>query len=159
MKLGRALKEKNRLTKRIASVKNIITSSNVVLIDNEYSYNIFELQSIYVGLVDQLIDLKVAIQIANQPILNKIYALSELKAAIAMYSSLDTKEGSHESGGYGSSELRIYKAQINRAALDIKIDDLQSEIDAWQDEIDEFNSITTVDFILTDLSGKIKAKK
>lgn len=160
MKLARALKEKNRLIKRITAMRNHITSSNVVLDANEFSYNIFELQSNYTALIDILIELKVAIQIANQPILSKIYALSEVKAAIAMYSQLDTKEGSHESGGYGNSELRQYKLQISRSELDIKIEDLQTEIDAWQDEIDEFNSKTTIDFELPDLLyGKLRAEK
>lgn len=157
MKLSRALKEKNRLIKRITAMRNNITSSNVVLDANEFSYDMADLQANYVALVDILIELKVAIQIANQPILAKIYALSELKAAIAMYSQLDTKEGAHESGGYGNSELRQYKTQISRSELDIKIEELQSEIDAWQDEIDEFNSTTKIDFELPDLLyGKLK---
>ena len=134
LKLTRALKEKNRLIKKITAMRNHITSSNVVLDANEFSYDMADLQDNYVALVDILIELKVAIQIANQPILSKIYSLSELKAAIAMYTQLDTKEGSHESGGYGNSELRQYKTQISRAELDIKLEDLQSEIDEWQDE-------------------------
>lgn len=158
MNLTRALKEKNRLIKKITTVKNQIISSNVSLKENPFPYNMDILQNNYTALVDILIDMKVAIQIANQPILKKIYALSELKAAAATLSQLDTKEGMHETGGYGNSELREYEVQINRSQLDSRVEDLQTEIDALQDKIDEFNATTTIDFEIPDLKAKLKAQ-
>lgn len=159
MNLTRALKEKNRLIKRITIFKNQIVSSNVALKENPFPYNMEILQNNYTALVDILINLKVAIQIANQPILKKIYALSELKSAAAMLTSLDTKEGMHETGGYGATDLREYKVQINRAELDSRVDNLQTEIDALQDKIDEFNATTTIDFELPDLKAISRAQK
>lgn len=157
MNLTRALKEKNRLIKKITTVRNQIVSSNVSLKENPFPYNMEILQTNYSTLIDILINMKVAIQIANQPILEKIYALSELKSASSMFSQMDTKEGMHETGGYGASELREYEVQINRSQLDSRVEDLQTEIDALQDKIDEFNATTTIDFEIPDLKVKLKA--
>lgn len=159
MNLTRALKEKNRLVKKITTVRNQIVTSNVSLKENPFPYNMEILQNNYSVLIDTLIDMKVAIQIANQPILKKIYALSELKSAVAMLHHLDTKEGMQETDGYGASELREYEVQISRSQLDSRVEDLQTEIDALQDKIDEFNATTTIDFDLPDLKAISRAQK
>lgn len=148
MKLTRALKEKNRLIKKITILRNQITTSNVVLEENNFPYEMETLQEDFQTLVETLIELKVDIQIANQPILKSIYRLSELKSTIAMLEGMDTKEGMQEAYGYGNSELRAYKAQIGRQEVDIAVAEMQEQIDTLQDEVDTFNATTTVDFVL-----------
>jgi len=146
MKLSRALKEKNRIANQIGLIKERIMENNSTYQDNEFIYNIFELLIEYDELTDRLIDLKATIQLANIKIYHLIYTKSELQAKMQMLRSLDTRTGLQESRAYGSTDLHIYKVQLNKQTRDEAIKDLQDRINKLQDEIDTFNATHDIKF-------------
>jgi len=142
--LARALKEKNRIKREMSRLQKIIQSHNSQLADKWQSpYVIKDVLLRYSQLKDNLIYLKTKIQEANIPIYGFIFQMSEARSMIDWLSSLDTRDGKHESP-YNDS-INEYRAQINRQELDEILRELTLRIDELQDKIDEFNHTTKID--------------
>ena len=96
----------------------------------------------YRKLQDGLIVVKAAIQRANLPIYEDILQIGELKSVIQMLSGLDTKHGTEP--GYNGVEFRYSAVMLKPEALGI-IRELEAQIDAIQDKINEFNTLTRIE--------------
>jgi len=92
MTLHQALKLKNKLTGEIAGIKALIETKNSYpegTVDPEK----FNTEELYTGLlskIEELVNLKLAINEMNLPIQRKIYDISEFKALIAFWKSVST---------------------------------------------------------------------
>lgn len=139
--LAKALKLKNRLAGRLAKVDSDLENYNSVLAGSDQP----DIRAIYEGrraLVAQLIELKVAINAANQPIQRTIFRLGELKSEIALLGKLSTKHGTVVEG-YAGVQTQ-YVAHFRKADVDRRVRELEVEVDRLQEELDAFNYRTTI---------------
>ena len=94
------------------------------------------------NILTRLIELKVALSAANQPIQRLIFELAEHKASIAMLNKVSTKHGMVVEG-YAGVQVR-YVAQLRKPDIDREIRRLEQEIDRIQDLLDHFNHATMI---------------
>jgi hypothetical protein len=145
--LAKALSVKNRLAGRLAQARSNIETYNSVLAGqrDDYGKATVDVRAEYARyrkLQDGLIVVKAAIQRANLPIHEDILQLRELKSVVEMLSGLDTKNGTEP--GYNGVEFR-YSAVILKPEVLTIIRELEAQIDAIQDKINEFNSSTRIE--------------
>ncbi|MEW4571492.1 hypothetical protein AB1L88_26760 [Tautonia sp. JC769] len=139
--LSRALKLKNRVVHRLSQLDTLIITYNSTQEDNQ-EYDTRELYKARTHLAGFLVELKTAINAANQPVQKVIFELAECKSLIAMLNKVDTKHGPHLEG---FSSVRInYVAQLRKAELDREVKRVEREIDRLQDELDRFNYKTLI---------------
>lgn len=142
MKLTNALKEKNKLTKKIAELQKIINQHNSVLKGNKRQFEIIELMNDLDSTTESLVKLKNAISLANQPINLHLVKMSELRSQIAFLRKLNVKDG-HQSERYGQNILE-YEAQVNQNDVMKIIQSKESEIEKMQDLVDYHNVVTEI---------------
>ena len=145
--LAKALSVKNRLAGRLAQARENIETYNSVLVGQRDDYGKASVDvraeyARYRKLQDGLIVVKAAIQRANLPIIEDILQLGELKSVIQMLSGLNTKNGTEP--GYNGVEFRYSAIMLKPEALGI-IRELETQIDAIQDKLNEFNASTRIE--------------
>ncbi len=145
--LAKALSVKNRLAGRLAQARSNIETYNSVLAGHldDYGKATVDVRAEYARyrkLQDGLIVVKAAIQRANLPIYEDILQLGELKSVIQMLSGLNTKYGTEP--GYYGVEYRYSAIILKPEALGI-IRELEAQIDAIEDKINEFNASTRIE--------------
>lgn len=148
MNISKALKVKNRLAGEVSKLQDIVRRENSRRNDNTSSIEVEKTYEDLKNTLNLLVSLKASISRASSPIADKLSRLSELKNHINWLSSIPTSEG-EEKISYGhSADIYTYtwKAFLNREQLDGEIEKNQTEINLLQDEIDEFNAKTAVDF-------------
>jgi hypothetical protein len=139
--LSRALKLKNRVVHRLAQLDNLIVTYNSTPEDNQ-EYQVDEMYEGRATLMGLLVDLKTAINAANQPIQKLIFELAEYKSLIAMLNKVNTKNGPSLEG-YSGVRV-VYVAQIRKSQIDREIKRVEKEIDRIQDELDRYNYKTLI---------------
>lgn len=139
MLLSNTLKKKNRIIKRIQEVEEDIRNNNSLPVVSERQVDVEGLFNERKFLIKELINLKLKIFIASEPIRENILKIAELKTEIVFLKSLSTKKGIVRESTYSSSENVEYKAVFGKQQIDEKIKDAETEIDALQDEIDCHN--------------------
>lgn len=138
--LCRALKLKNRLASRLARHDQLIISHNSSVKD--YSeYDVRDLYRIRMLLAEQLVQLKVDISAANQPVQKAIFEVAECKSLCATLSRINTKHGPHTSG---FEAIQEFSAQYRKQDIDKEVRKVEKEIDRLQDELDQFNFNTQI---------------
>src|SRR5258708_3092722 len=95
--LSRALKLKNRVVHRPAQPDTLVTTYNSTVEDNQ-DYDVRELYKDRMVLASALVQLKVAINAANQPVQYLIFELAECKSLVAMLNKVNTRHGSTVEG-------------------------------------------------------------
>jgi hypothetical protein len=145
--LAKALSVKNRLAGRLAQARENIETYNSVLAGQRDDYgkatvDVRAEYDRYRKLQDGLIVVKATIQRANLPIYEDILQLGELKSVIQMLSDLNTKNGTEP--GYNGVEYRFSAVILKPESLKIVLE-LETEIDAIQDKINEFNASTRIE--------------
>lgn len=144
MTIKQALKVKNQLIQEIQELGDLIRTNNSILVGNNRDYSISDLMIELDSKILNLVRLKAKIQVANQPILDKIYLLSELKTKATTYKCIDTKEGKQRAGYGNNSEPDIFTVEMSQVAVRKLIKGIEAEIIIIQDELDTFNSITHI---------------
>lgn len=147
MTLAQALKRKNKLVKKLNDLRSKVTHSNSFIIGNKPSYDLETVYNEFKSVQKELIDLKSKIMIANQPIQAKIFSMSELKSELTqVISQISVQEGKVAPSRFGSPEgtLVEYACVWNRIKIDELKDALESQIDAFQEDIDKFNHTTNI---------------
>jgi uncharacterized protein YdcH (DUF465 family) len=139
--LSRALKLRNRIVHRLSQLDTQITTYNSVIEDNQ-EYDVRQLYKQRMGLAEQLVKLKVAVNAANQPIQHLIFELAECKALVAMLGKVNTKHGPSVEGFTGAKTN--YVAQFRKPDIDKEVRRVEKEIDRIQDELDRFNHRTLI---------------
>lgn len=139
--LSRALKLKNRVVHRLSQLDTLIVTYNSTPEDNQ-EYDARDLYKARTALTAFLVELKTAINAANQPIQKFIFELAELKSLIVMLNKVDTKHGPTLEG-YSGARI-TYVAQMRKREVDREIKRVEQEIDRLQDELDRFNYKTLI---------------
>lgn len=148
MNISKALKAKNRIAGEISKLQDILRRENSKRNDNPSSVDVNQVFIDLKNSTESLIQLKASISRASANISDKLCRISELKNFINWLNSLPTKEG-EEKISYGhSSEIYTYKwtAFLNRQSLDKLIDETQLQVNNLQDEIDDYNAKTIIDY-------------
>ena len=86
----------------------------------------------------KLINLKLAINEANQDIQKEIYLLSEIKSTINFYQSLNTSKGKQYSD-YSRETVLEYTCWVDELEKDNKIKELEDTLESIQELIDSHN--------------------
>lgn len=143
MKLSQALKEKKRLAAEIAHLKNLIHSKNSYLKGGPVreKFDVAELHSKLEKMIQELVNLKIAINEANREIQPSIYLLAEYKALITFWSGLNVSEGPHENYNDNIIEFECQYDELKKIDL---VKAFQEKADRLQDEIDLYNFTTEV---------------
>ncbi len=148
MNISKALKVKNRLVGELAKQQEIFKRENSRRNDNPSTVNAADVLLNVVAVFDKLVKLKGAINEASAPVSEKLAKLTELKQYINFVSSVPCREG-EELTLIGSNREKLsytWTALLNREKIDHEVSFLQKKINDLQDEIDTFNSQTTVNF-------------
>ena len=155
MKLYKALKEKKNLIGEITKLKEQIKEKNSYLEGSKNGEN-FDAKATYTELLikmNELVGLKYAISIANQEIQSKIFLLGELKALIAFWKEVSVVEGAQMSGY--ADKVSNFCVHFNEEERNEIVNKFQKQVDALQDELDEYNYETEIEWeaaeeVLTD---------
>ena len=146
MKITKALKLKNQLAGDVAELKVRLAAQNSRASTVPFDYDANDVLAALRAKVDELVTVKSAIAAANVAIYPMIFRLAELKGLVASIKSLDTRQGVFkEGGGFSLAACEVeYVAQLKKPAVDALAADLEVEISAIQDELDEFNQSQSV---------------
>jgi len=145
--LAKALKLKNRFASKVSEVSNKITQYNSIIEGQERPVDINALMEKRGKLMDGLINLKSAINVANAPIQSTIYLLAELKGELNFLRSIMTDSGKQVQVGSWGDEDKIYKreAVLDHATVQGLIEQAETDIDANQDVLDKHNHSVEID--------------
>lgn len=138
--LSRALKEKNRVAGRLATLRQQISEDNSH--DEEIPRDVDVESTLEEATREEqhLVDIKAAIAEANHGIVGTIVALEEVKGEIAWLSDLNTSCSSRRV--WQGSVERIHKvdAVISGGRKIALLKELQKKANDLQDRLDEYNS-------------------
>ena len=157
MTLARALKEKERLSRRLASAKELFMSVNCVRADEPREVDVKEAYEAMQSIQRRYLALKKAIAVANAGVSPILAEMLVVKAELAFYTNLGRcKEvefvDKWVEGENGERERRrervVYDSFINEKKRRKIMEELTERIDDLQDEVDEFNTTHFVE--LTD---------
>ena len=142
MNISKALKEKARLLKKYNETLELAVSNNskdVKVVNYYSSKDLIAEATMQLG---ELVDLKVKIHEASAPMRQQIFLLGELKNLCAKLKRMSTHEGEVEN--YGSSTPRVMAVSLNEENKNILIKGIETQIDAIQDNLDQFNATTEI---------------
>jgi hypothetical protein len=147
MKLTKALKLKNQLAGEVTELKDRLSKQNSRAAKVPFDYDSREVLAALREKVEHLIAVKSAIAAANVARYPRIFRLAELKGLVALLKALDVRHGVFkEAGNYAQPAYEVeYVAQLKKAAVDGLVTELEAEISALQDELDEFNHTRAVE--------------
>lgn len=147
MKLTKALKLKNQLAGDVSQLKERLGAQNSRAATVPFDYDTSAVLAALREKVDHLIAVKAAIAAANVAQYPRIFRLAELKGLVALLKALDARHGVFKEGGsYAQPAHEVeYVAQLKKAVVDGLVADLEAEISALQDQLDEFNHTHAVD--------------
>jgi hypothetical protein len=145
MNIKQALKRKNKLVSELTDTIRKVITYNLVENDNESPYSVRVLLRSYESKMLELIEIKKLIHLANQPVQEKIFLLSELKTYAKHLNGLRCTQGkTTEFGDWGDTKLITKTSQLTVTNRDEIISDIERKIELIQDELDEFNHITNI---------------
>jgi hypothetical protein len=139
--LARSLKLKNRLAGRLAKLDSDFENYNSLPAGTDRP----DLKIVYAErtkLVSQLIELKLALNSANQSMQRTIFELGEAKSLVALLTKTSTKHGKVVEGYHGN-EVE-YTAQFRKGDIDREVRRLEVVIDRLQERLDGFNHRTII---------------
>ena len=147
MKLTKALKLKNQLAGEVTELKDRLGKQNSRAATVPFDYDAGEVLAALRAKAAQLVAVKSAIAAANVAQYPRIFRLAELKGLVALLKALDVRHGVFkEAGSYAQPAYEIeYVAQLKKSAVDALVAELDTEISALQDELDEFNHTHSVE--------------
>lgn len=146
MKLTKALKLKNQLAGEVTELKDRLGKQNSRAITVPFDYNSEEVLAALRAKVEHLITVKSAIAAANVAQYPRIFRLAELKGLVVLLKALDVRQGVFkEAGNYAQPAYEVeYVAQLKKTVVDGLVAEMEAEISALQDELDEFNHTQSV---------------
>ena len=145
MTVRQALKQKNKLVQELKELTTRLVVNNSIIEGNTRDYSAKETLSTIYNKVNELTVLKTKIHIANAPVYDKIFLLSELKSLAQNLRSLDCTNGIAVDYYARRSESQIIKnAEITATERDTEVKFLENRIEQIQDELDQFNAATLI---------------
>ena len=145
MNIRQALKEKNKLVKEIQDLYVRISQYNSVEVGAHRPYSPKQLMEIVNVKSNELVDLKTKIHIANAPVYDKIFRLSELKSTITRIKNLDCTEGvSNDYYSRNRENPLVKTAEISIVERDEMVRFMEEQIETIQDILDTHNQNTQI---------------
>jgi hypothetical protein len=144
MTIKQALKLKNKLIKTIGENTKLMQEYNSIEVGNERPYSSTELLVKITEDTKELAKLKTKIHIANTPMLENIFLMSELKSMAQSLKKMDCTEGKSNRDRYRLESESIKTSEISLVKRNETIKELEGRIEAIQDELDLFNAITQI---------------
>ena len=144
MTIKQALKQKNKLIKQIGENTKLMQEYNSVEVGNERPYSSTELLGKISEDTKELARLKSLIHIANTPILNEIFLMSELKSMVQSLKKMDCTEGRSTRDRFRMESEVIKTSEISLVKRNETIKELEGRIEAIQDRLDVFNATTEI---------------
>ena len=149
MTLARALKEKERISRRLASARDLFMSANCVRADEPREIDAKEAYEAMQSIQRRHVAMRKAIAVANAGVSPILAEMLVVKAELAFYTNLGRcKEvefvDKWVEGEDGEKERRrervVYDSFINEKKRREIIEKLTERIDDLQDEVDEYNA-------------------
>ena len=144
MTIKQALKQKNKLIKTIGENTTLMQEYNSIEVGNERPYSSVELLAQISEYTKELAKLKTKIHIANTPVLNDIFLMSELKSMAQSLKKMDCKEGKSNRDRYRLESESVKTSEISLVKRNETIKELEGRIEAIQDRLDVFNATTEI---------------
>jgi len=140
MNIKQALKLKNKLVTQIKEQYEIAKAHNSIEQGNPRRYSAVAAINKANELSIELVELKTKIHLANAPVYDLIFQMSELKNQIKQLKSIPVDEGK-VTERYGSVTT-IKEVELNIAERDNIVKALENKIEAIQDKLDTHNATT-----------------
>ena len=144
MNIKQALKENNKLVKRIGENTKLMQDHNTIEVGNTRPYSSIELKEQIIKDRTELSELKAKIHIANTPVLQEIFYMAELKSMIQSLKKMECTEGKSNRDRYRMESELILTSEISIVNRNQTIKDLEETIEKIQDRLDVFNSNTEI---------------
>ena len=144
MTIKQALKFKQKLIKKNTENFSRLRSYNSVEEGTDRPYNPLEALEAYKKGVDELVELKTRIHIANTPVHSKIFRLSELKSFVSNIKNINCLSGK-VSNRHHVDEPTIFVSAISLVEKDKMVEEIEAEIEKLQEELDIHNASTKID--------------
>ena len=144
MNIKQALKEKNKLAKKITDLMGRTEKYNSVDNGAIRSYDPKESLLSAIETMEQLISLKTSLHLANVNVYEKIFRMAEYKSFIKYLRGLSCIEGALVVSRYGDTSNRQMTTVITEVERDQMIEKYESMIDELQSELDAYNATTHI---------------
>jgi hypothetical protein len=146
MNLAQALKQKNRLAGEINRQQTVLQRENARRSDSVSKVDRQAVLDTIYKLSAELGELKAKIAKANVGIYHAIERMAEYKSLISFFQGLNKQEGEEVSFVGRDNEKLTYKWEslVNQENCDARVADLQTKINALQDEVDTYNATTQI---------------
>ena len=144
MNIKQALKEKNKLAKKITDLLDRTNRFNSMDQGGHRSYDPKESLREAMTAVEELVQLKTKIHMANMSVYEKIFRMAEYKSAIKYLKILNCTEGVVVKERYGDSTTRHMTTVVSEVERDQMVEQYESMIDEIQSELDAHNASTSI---------------
>lgn len=144
MTIKQALKQKNKLIKQIGENTKLMQEYNSIEVGNERPYSSTELLGKISEDTKELANLKSKIHIANSPVLEDIFLMSELKSMAQSLKKMDCTEGKSNRDRYRLESEIVKTSEISLVRRNETIKELETRIEEIQDRLDVFNATTQI---------------
>jgi hypothetical protein len=144
MNIKQALKLKNKLIKQIGENTKLMQEYNSIEVGNDRPYSSVILLAQISEDTKELAKLKSKIHIANTPVLEDIFLMSELKSMSQSLKKMDCTEGKSNRDRYRLEGESIKTSEISLVRRNETIKELESRIEEIQDRLDFFNATTQI---------------
>ena len=140
MNIKQALKEKNKLAKKITDM--MIRTEKFNSMDNGAvrSYDPKESLLSAIETMESLISLKTSVHLANAQVYEKIFRMAEYKSFVKTLKTLGCTEGTIVQRSYGDTTTRQMTTVITEVERDQMVEKYESMIEELQSELDAHNA-------------------
>jgi hypothetical protein len=142
MNLKQALKKKNKLVSLISNSLGKVLKYNTTESGTVKHYSSKESLDVLMVQLEELVQLKTSIHLANANVYSKIFKLSELKSLVKHIKQMECSEGNVYT--YRSDTPRQMESEITIKDRDSLVEKLELEIEQIQDELDMYNVTTHI---------------
>ena len=144
MTIKQALKQKNKLVKNIAENTKLMQQHNSVEVGNQRPYSSVVLYKEIQKDTQDLASLKAKIHIANTPVMEDIFWMSEMKSTITALKKMDCTEGRSNRDRFRMESEVVLTSEISLVSRNQEIKMLEAKIEEIQDKLDTFNATTEI---------------
>ena len=144
MTIKQALKQKNKLIKQIGENTKLMQEYNSIEVGNERPYSSIILLAKITEDTKELANLKSKIHVANTPVLEDIFLMSELKSIAQSLKKMDCTEGKSNRDRYRLESESVKTSEISLVRRNETIKELETRIEEIQDRLDVFNTTTQI---------------
>ena len=145
MNIKQALKQKNKLVKKTSDLYHRLNENNSIEEGAVRHYDVEETLTELLNNVDDLVELKTKIHMANMEVYKKIFEMSELKNLVKHLRGLDCAEGTvRKLHRYSDDAPMVKTTIIDVVRRNNLVELLETKIEQIQDALDVHNATKTI---------------